>query len=207
MQFLSFFMIPDNLPIQSFETQTAWEAWLAKHHATNEDGLWLRMFKKATKIPSIDYAQALEEALCYGWIDGQKRSYDEDSWLQRFTPRRKKSGWSKINIAHIERLTKAGKMQPAGIAQVEAAKADGRWEKAYHSASTMEMPEDFLRELKKNKAAYAFYQTLNKANLYAIFYRLTTAKKPETVEKRKKDILAMLERGESFHLMQKRPKS
>lgn len=186
-----------------FKTQKEWGKWLAKHHATCDEGIWLRMYKKATKIQSIDYAQALEEALCYGWIDGQKKSFDAESWIQKFTPRRKRSVWSKVNIGHIERLTKAGKMHPAGIVQVEAAKADGRWDAAYHSASTMEIPEDFLQELKKDTKAYAFYQTLNKANLYAIFYRLTTAKKPETVEKRKKDILAMLARGEAIHLMKK----
>ena len=190
---------------RTFETQKDWEAWLSKNHASCEEGIWLRMYKKDTKIPSINYAQALEEALCYGWIDGQKKSYDAQSWLQRFTPRRKKSGWSQINIGHIERLTKDGRMQPAGIVQVEAAKADGRWEKAYAPASTMVVPEDFLLELKKHKKAYIFYQTLNKANLYAIFYRLTTAKKPETVARRKTDIIAMLERGEAIHIMKKTP--
>lgn len=189
--------------VVSFKTQKDWAKWLAKHHDTCEEGVWLRMYKKATKIPSVDYPQALEEALCYGWIDGQKKSYDAESWIQKFTPRRKRSPWSKINIGHVERLTKEGRMQPTGVAQVEAAKADGRWEQAYSSASTMEMPEDFLRELKKDKKAYAFFQKLNKANLYAIFYRLTTAKKPETVEKRKKDILAMLARGEAIHVMKK----
>lgn len=193
-------MAAADLPIIAFETPALWQKWLEKHHA-DVDGIWLRMYKKGTKIPSIDYAQALEGALCYGWIDGQKKSYDEKSWLQRFTPRRKKSAWSKINIGHIERLTKEGKMHPAGMAQVEAAKADGRWEKAYHSASTMEMPADFLKELKKDTKAYAFYQTLNKANLYAIFYRLTTAKKPETRAKRMTMLLEMLAEEKSIHLM------
>lgn len=188
----------------SFENQAEWEDWLAKNHADCEGGIWLRMYKKGTDIPSINYAQALEEALCYGWIDGQKKSYDEQSWLQRFTPRRKRSGWSQVNIGHIERLTKAGKMRPAGIEQVEAAKADGRWEMAYHSASTMEMPEDFLKALKKNKKAKAFYETLNKANLYAIFYRLTTPKKQETKDAWREKIIGMLERGEAIHLMQKK---
>ncbi|MDE2590246.1 MAG: YdeI/OmpD-associated family protein, partial [Patescibacteria group bacterium] len=158
-----------------------------------------RIFKKDTGIKSIDYAQALDVALCYGWIDGQKKTHDEKSWLQKFTPRRSKSMWSKRNVEHVARLIKLGKMKPAGLKEVETAKRDGRWEKAYTSPSTMIMPRDFMEELSKNKKAKAFFKTLNKANTYAIGWRLETAKKPETREKRMKSILEMLTKGKKFH--------
>jgi uncharacterized protein YdeI (YjbR/CyaY-like superfamily) len=141
----------------------------------------------------------LDQALCYGWIDGQKKAYDEYSWLQKFTPRRAQSGWSKINTEHAERLIKNGQMQQAGLEAVEAAKADGRWQTAYDSPRNASVPEDFLKALAKNKKAKAFFETLNKANIYSIVYRLQTAKKPETREKRMQLILAMMDRGEKFH--------
>lgn len=187
-----------DLPIVHFATPEEWAQWLAKHHE-DAKGLWVRMYKKDTGKASINYAQALDEALCYGWIDGQKQSYDTESWLQRFTPRRPKSPWSKINREHIARLLKEKRMKPAGMKQVEAAKADGRWDRAYDAASTSTIPEDFLQELSKNKKAYAFFETLNKANLYAISYRLQTAKKPETREKRMKAILDMMKQGKKLH--------
>ena len=186
-----------DLPILSFENQQTWEQWLSHNYST--PGIWLRFYKKASKIETITYAQALEIALCYGWIDGQAKKYDEDSYLQRFTPRRKKSVWSKINTKHVERLIKEKRMKPSGLKAVDEAKEDGRWDQAYDSPSTMTLPEDFLKELLCNKKAYEFYQTLSKANTFAIAYRLQTAKKPETVEKRKKQILEMLEKGEKFH--------
>ncbi len=186
-----------DLPIVSFENQKQWEKWLAQHYSST--GIWLRFYKKASKIATITYTEALEEALCYGWIDGQAKKFDEVSYLQRFTPRRKKSIWSKINTQHVERLIKEVRMKEPGLKAVEEAKADGRWEKAYDSPSTMTIPADFLKELMKNKEAYEFYQTLTKANTFAIAYRLQTAKKPETFEKRKKQILAMLQKGEKFH--------
>lgn len=172
--------------------------WLAANHRRS-DGIWLRIFKKDSGEPTITYAEALDEALCFGWIDGQKQRHDEVSWRQRFTPRRPKSGWSKINTQHAERLIQAGRMKPSGQAQIEAAKKDGRWTAAYDSPSKATIPEDFLAALRKNKKATAFFESLNKANLYAIAYRLQTAKKPETKQRRMEMILAMLARGEAFH--------
>lgn len=189
---------PNELPELTFKTQQQWEEWL-KHHHTQTDGVWLIIYKKNTNIPSINYAQALEEALCYGWIDGLKRSKDEVSFLQKFTPRRAKSIWSEINTKHIERLTAAGKMKPAGIAQVEAAKADGRWENAYAAGNKATIPEDFMTALNKNKKAKAFFETLNKNNLFAIYFRLQSAKKPETRAKRIATFVDMLARHEKFH--------
>ena len=187
-----------NIPIMEYKTPKLWKAWLAKNF-TRTDGIWLRIFKKDSGKLSINYAQALDEALCYGWIDGQKQSYDKLSWLQKFTPRRPKSVWSKINTGHIKRLIKQGKIQPAGLKQVELAKADGRWGNAYHSFRTAQMPKEFLQLLKKNKKAYEFFKTLNKTNTYAIFYRLQSAKKPETRKRRLEQILAMMAKGQKFY--------
>ncbi len=181
-----------------FKTSEDFRHWLEKHH-TEPDGIWLRIFKKDSREKSLTYAEALDQALCYGWIDGQKKAHDELSWLQRFTPRRAKSVWSKINTQHVDRLIKTGAMTAAGMQAVEAAKADGRWQAAYASSKNATPPEDFLKELSKNKQAEAFFLTLNKANVYAIVYRLATAKKPETREKRMKTILAMMEQGKVFH--------
>jgi uncharacterized protein YdeI (YjbR/CyaY-like superfamily) len=187
-----------DLPIFSFKSPKDWASWLAKNHAKSS-GVWLRLFKKDAGVASVTYAEALDEALCYGWIDGQLDKYDEKSWLRKFTPRRSKSVWSKRNIEHVNRLLEAGKMQPAGLKEVEAAKADGRWGRAYDSPSAMQVPEDFLRELSKDKKARAFFATFNKANTYAIAWRLQTAKKPETRAKRMQAILEMLKRGEKLH--------
>lgn len=181
-----------------FKSSVAFRYWLEKNHV-NSEGIWLRIFKKDSHENSVTYAEALDQALCYGWIDGQKKTFDKLSWLQKFTPRRPKSGWSKINTQHVERLIKAGEMTNAGMGAVEAAKADGRWETAYASSRDVIPPEDFLKELSKNKKAQAFFNTLNKANVYSIVYRLETAKKPETREKRMKMILAMMEQGKTFH--------
>jgi uncharacterized protein YdeI (YjbR/CyaY-like superfamily) len=181
-----------------FETAADFRHWLEKNH-TKSDGIWLRILKKDPHEKSLTYAESLDQALCYGWIDGQKKPFDELSWLQKFTPRRPKSGWSKINTQHVERLIKAGTMTPAGMKAVEAAKADGRWETAYASFSSASPPADFLKELRKNKKAEAFFKTLNKTNIYSIVYRLETAKKPETREKRMNAILSMLEEGKAFH--------
>jgi uncharacterized protein YdeI (YjbR/CyaY-like superfamily) len=147
----------------------------------------------------LNYAEALDEALCYGWIDGLKQKHDERSWRQRFTPRRPKSGCSKINTGHAERLIAAGRMKAAGQTQIDAAKKDGRWEAAYDSQGKATFPEDFLAKLSKNKKAQAFFESLSSSNRYAIAYRLQTAKRPETKEKRMKMILEMLSRGEKFH--------
>ncbi|UII20507.1 YdeI/OmpD-associated family protein [Fulvivirga ligni] len=185
------------LPVMPFTDSDAFEVWLAEQHNLST-GIWMRLYKIKSGITSINYAQALDVALCYGWIDGQKKSYDDDSWLQRFTPRRPKSIWSKRNREHIARLTESGRMKPKGLAEVEAAKADGRWEQAYDSASNMVVPEDFLAELAKDKKAEAFFQTLNKANVYAIAWRLQTAKKAETRARRMNVILEKMKKGEKL---------
>jgi uncharacterized protein YdeI (YjbR/CyaY-like superfamily) len=182
----------------TFKSSFEFRGWLEKNHA-GSDGIWLRIFKKDSGKQSITYSEALEQSLCFGWIDGQKKPFDERSWIQKFTPRRPKSGWSKINTQHVERLVKMGQMTRAGLAAVEAAKADGRWQAAYDSPRNAGPPDDFLQALGKDKKAKAFFETLNKANVYAIVYRLQTAKKPETRERRSKMILEMLARGEKFH--------
>ncbi|HSZ72905.1 MAG TPA: YdeI/OmpD-associated family protein [Cytophagaceae bacterium] len=187
-----------NTPVIAFQSAKEWRTWLSKN-AQVSNGIWLKIFKKDSNEKTVTYAEALEESLCYGWIDGQKKSFDEHSWLQKFCPRGPKSIWSKVNVAHIERLTKTGKMTPQGLKAVELAKADGRWEQAYDSPSKMTVPDDFIQELQKHKKAFAFYQTLNKANLYAIAFRLQTAKKMETRQKRMDLIIGMLKKGEKFH--------
>ncbi|MHB8483467.1 MAG: YdeI/OmpD-associated family protein [Nitrospiria bacterium] len=159
----------------------------------------LRIFKKGSGQKTISYDEALDEALCFGWIDGQKQAHDDRSWIQKFSPRRAKSIWSKRNKEHIVRLVKERRMKPAGLKEVEAAKKDGRWDSAYDSPKNMKIPDDFLKELKRDKKAYAFFQTLNKANTYAIAWRLQTAKKPETRKKRMSEILAMMTQGKKFH--------
>jgi len=184
--------------ILAFDSPRTWEAWLAKHHAASS-GIWLRIYKKASGKASVTYTEALDAALCYGWIDSQKRPKDALSWLQRFGPRRAKSGWSRINTLNAERLIKAGRMKPAGLKEVVAAKEDGRWQRAYDSPGAAVIPADFLKELSKNRKAQSFFEGLNKANTYAIAYRLQTAKRPETRQKRMLFILAMLARGEKFH--------
>jgi uncharacterized protein YdeI (YjbR/CyaY-like superfamily) len=184
--------------VAAFSSAKELKQWLAKNHAKS-NGIWVRLFKKNSGVPSVSYDDALDEALCYGWIDGQLKKYDEESWLRKFTPRRPKSIWSKRNCEHAVRLMKAGKMQETGLQQVEAAKKDGRWKAAYDSPKNAAPPEDFLKELAKNKKAQAFFESLNRANVYAIVWRLQTAKKPETRQKRLKKILAMLANGRKFH--------
>jgi uncharacterized protein YdeI (YjbR/CyaY-like superfamily) len=183
---------------RSFRSSKEFRAWLAKEHA-RAPGLLLRIYKKGSGVPSVTYAEALDQALCFGWIDGQKLPFDADSWVQKFTPRRAKSGWSKINVAHADRLIREGQMKAAGLKEVEAAKADGRWAAAYDSFATATVPPEFVKELARNARAKQFYATLNKTNLYAIAYRLQTAKRPETKMKRMKLIIDMLARGEKFH--------
>jgi uncharacterized protein YdeI (YjbR/CyaY-like superfamily) len=188
----------DSSPILEFKSPKAWEQWLAKHHDTST-GVFLQIAKKDSGKKTVNYAEALDVALCYGWIDGIKKGYDDKYFIQRFSPRKPKSIWSKINIGHIERLTKEGKMKAPGLKAVETAKANGSWENAYDSPSKMKVPSDFLTALEKNKKAKAFFETLNKTNLFSIAFRLHSAKKPETREKRMKEILAMLAKGEKFH--------
>jgi uncharacterized protein YdeI (YjbR/CyaY-like superfamily) len=182
----------------SFRSASAFRKWLTANHRKS-GGIWLRIFKKDSEKSTVTYSEALDEALCFGWIDARKERYDDSSWLQRFTPRRPKSGWSKINTQHAERLIRAKRMHSAGQAHVDAAKKDGRWAAAYDSPSKATLPEDFLAALGERKRARAFFESLNRANRYAIAYRLQTAKKPETRQRRMEIILAMLARGEAFH--------
>jgi uncharacterized protein YdeI (YjbR/CyaY-like superfamily) len=190
--------VKPDLPVLTFTSSKDFTSWLAKHHKVSS-GVWMRIFKIESGVPTITYAQALDVALCYGWIDGQKKAYDAESWLQKFTPRRRKSIWSKRNREHVERLVKLGIMEPAGVEEVEAAKADGRWDQAYESPGKMTIPKDFLNKLAKNKKAEAFFKTLNRTNIYSIVWRLQTAKKPETRDRRMIAILKMLKEGKKFH--------
>jgi uncharacterized protein YdeI (YjbR/CyaY-like superfamily) len=176
-----------------------WEDWLLKHHDRTPEGVWLRIFKKTSSRNSPTHSEAVDVALCFGWIDGQAKSYDDESKVQRFTPRRPRSVWSRLNTQRVERLTRAGRMRPAGLAEVDRAKRDGRWERAYEPPSTATVPDDFLTELAKNKAAQAYFRTLNKRNTYPIAYRLQSAKTPETRAKRVKAIIEMFQRGEKFY--------
>lgn len=184
--------------IHFFETAAKFEAWMKKNHATSKE-VWLQIYKKDSGVKTISRTDALDIALCYGWIDARANKYDVASYLQRFTPRRPKSIWSKINIQHVTRLIEAGRMKASGLKAIEAAKADGRWAAAYDSPANSEIPPDFLKALKKDKTAYQFFKTLNKTNTFAITWRLQTAKKPETREKRMQVILAMLAKGQKFH--------
>lgn len=186
-----------NTSIKAFPTQQKWREWLDKNHAAS-NGLWVRIFKKASGKKTVTHQQALDEALCFGWIDGQRNKHDEVSFLQKFTPRRPRSLWSKRNRENVERLIKEKRMMPAGFSEIEKARKDGRWDNAYDSPKNMEVPADFLKELKKNKEAYEFFKTLNKTNKFAIAFRLHTAKRPETRERRMKQFLELMERGEKL---------
>jgi uncharacterized protein YdeI (YjbR/CyaY-like superfamily) len=187
-----------DLPVLLFNTQENWRAWLEDNHSQPQ-GVWLKHAKKSSGKESVSYQEALEEALCYGWIDSQKQAYDDDYYLQKFTPRGPRSVWSKINVAKVETLIKTGKMQPAGLAAINLAKQDGRWDAAYDSASANKIPEDFLAELDKNPKAKEFFGTLNKANVYAFSWRIQTAKKPETRYARIEKFIQMLNRREKLH--------
>ena len=187
-----------DLPIQSFASKTKWAEWLAKQHDKSA-GVWLKLAKKDSGIPSVTYDEALDVALCYGWIDGQKKGFDDKYWLQKFTLRGPKSIWSKINTEKAERLIAAGEMKPAGLKAIEAARQDGRWDAAYSSQRNMSVPEDFQAALDKNKKAKIFFTTLNSANRYAILFRIQTANKAETRAKRIQQFIQMLERGEKLH--------
>lgn len=184
--------------VESFRSAEAFRAWMEREHERCP-GVWVRFFKKVSAKETVRYAEALDVALCFGWIDGQVKPLDAESYLQKFTPRRARSTWSKRNVTHVERLIRDGLMRPAGLAAVEAAKKDGRWEAAYDSPRNMQVPADFLARLRKEKKAYAFFESLTRANVYAIAYRLQTAKKAETRERRMVAILEMMRRGEKFH--------
>lgn len=181
-----------------FKDQAAWAKWLAKNHAESS-GLWLCLAKKDSGLKSVSYAEALEIALCYGWIDGQKLPKDDRTWLQRFVPRSEKSIWSKINREKALALVQSGKMHPAGHAAVERAKANGRWDAAYDSPSRSAVPEDLAAALAASPRANEFFQTLNAANRYAILFRVQTVKKVETRARKIQQFTAMLERGEKLH--------
>lgn len=187
----------DGLPTHLFAGPAELEAWLEENR--DSDGVWLKIAKKGAPEPSVTYAEALELALCFGWIDSQKRGLDETHFLQRFTPRRPRGRWSKINREKAEALIAAGRMRPAGLAQVETAKGDGRWEAAYEGQRSAKVPPDLQRALDANPAAATFFASLDGANRYAIIYRLEEAKKPETRERRLRKFVAMLERGERVH--------
>jgi uncharacterized protein YdeI (YjbR/CyaY-like superfamily) len=187
-----------NLPVHLFKDKKLWIAWLDKNHLTSS-GLWLRIAKKVGNVKSVSYAEALEVALCYGWIDGQKKTFDETTWLQKFTPRGPRSIWSTINREKAKELIKKGLMKPAGLKAIERAKENGRWEAAYDSQSKITLPDDLQTELDKNVKAKAFFATLNSVNRYAILFRLHTAKKPETREKRLRQFMDMLEKNEKLH--------
>ncbi|HKN67034.1 MAG TPA: YdeI/OmpD-associated family protein [Gemmatimonadaceae bacterium] len=185
-------------PIRLFPDRAAFRKWLSGHHAS-EPGLWLRIAKAASPLKSVTYAEALDVALCFGWIDGQKKSYDADSFLQKFTPRRKRSAWSKRNREHVARLIAAGEMHAAGLAAVDAAKADGRWDRAYDSPGTAAVPDDLKAALDQHPDAKAFFETLKGANRYAILYRVQAAVKAETRARRIAEFVAMLQRKETLH--------
>jgi uncharacterized protein YdeI (YjbR/CyaY-like superfamily) len=188
----------DDLPILLFATPPDLEAWLEDNHASC-DGIWLKIAKKNAPVPSVTYAEALELALCFGWIDSQKRGHDERHFLQRFTPRRPRGRWSRINREKAEALIAAERIRPTGLAEVEAAKADGRWEAAYEGQRTAAVPDDLRSALDASPAAAEFFAGLDGANRYAVIYRLNDAKKPETRQRRLRKFIAMLERGEKIH--------
>lgn len=187
-----------DLPVLLFATQNDWHAWLKNNHSQPQ-GVWLKHAKKSSGKTSVSYQEALEAALCYGWIDSQKQAYDSDYYLQKFTPRGPKSIWSKINVTKAESLIALGKIQPSGLAAINAAKQDGRWDAAYDSPSASKVPEDLQAALDKNPKAKQFFETLNKTNTYAFCWRVQTAKKPETRAARIEKFIAMLNRGEKLH--------
>lgn len=188
----------DDVPIMAFDTQHDWEAWLGEHHADGS-GVWLKIAKKEAGIPSITYAEAVESALCYGWIDGQKAALDGGYWLQKFTPRRPKSIWSRVNRDKATMLIAEGRMHPAGLRHVDLAKRDGRWESAYHSQRTMTIPDDFQGALDAHPSARDFFGTLDSANRYAILFRIAQAKRSETRAARIERFIEMLAKGEKIH--------
>ena len=196
---------PDPAPTL-FKSAKAFESWLKKNHAKS-DGLWLQIAKKGADEPSVTYPEAVEIALCWGWIDGQKKGLDDQHFLQRFTPRRARSIWSKINVAKVAALVEAGRMQPAGQAQIDAAKADGRWEQAYDGARTSSVPDDLVAALDASPKAKAFFATVNASNRYAVLWRVQTAVKPETRAKRIAQLVDMLARGEVVHIFKPKPKA
>ena len=190
--------IHKDTPVFLFKNSAEWEEWLLHNH-DKFPAVWIKFAKKNSGAVSITYDEALEVALCFGWIDGLINKYDETFYVTRFTPRKAKSVWSKRNVELVEQLISGGKMRSSGLQTIEEAKANGSWHAAYDSSKDMHMPEDFLKELTKDKKALEFYNSLNRANTYAIAWRLQTAKRPETRQKRMEALLTMLKKGEKFH--------
>lgn len=189
--------LPDDLPVKQFRSAAVFDKWLSQHEA--DAGAWLKIAKKGTGVATVSIEQAIDVALCHGWIDGLRRGLDEVFFLQRFTPRKPRSLWSKINVAKVERLVAEGRMQAAGLREVEAAKADGRWQAAYDGSASMEVPAELAAALAKDRKARAFFETLDRTNRYAFCWRVHTAVKPETRSARVEKFVAMLARGEKIH--------
>lgn len=189
---------PEN-PMMLFESAHDWETWLKKNHSTSSNGVRLQISKKGSGIRTVTYAEAVDVALCYGWIDGLKQAHDDTFFLQTFTPRRAKSVWSKINTEKVTRLIAEGRMQPAGLKEIEAAKQDGRWDAAYESQRNLQVPEDFQAALDRNPKAKAFFATLNSSNRYSLCFRIQTAKKPETRRARIEKFIGILNNQEKLH--------
>jgi uncharacterized protein YdeI (YjbR/CyaY-like superfamily) len=187
----------DDLPVLSFETPGSWRLWLAGEH-DRSPGVWLKIAKKSAPEPTVNYAEALDVALCFGWIDGQKGALDEHYWLQRFTHRKPGSRWSKINTQKVQALTEAGLMHPAGLQEVELARADGRWDAAYAGRRTIEVPDDLRQALAANDAAREFFDTVNSLNRFAILYRITSVKRPETRARKIAEYVQMLAEGRTL---------
>jgi uncharacterized protein YdeI (YjbR/CyaY-like superfamily) len=187
-----------SLPVLAFPTAQDWHEWLSEHGATSA-GVWLKTAKKAAAEPTVSYADALEVALCFGWIDGQKGPLDEQYWLQRFTPRKPASKWSQINTQKAEALITAGRMQPGGLREVELAKADGRWDRAYAGQRVAAVPEDLRQALDANPAASAFFETISGVNRYAILYRIQAVKRPETRSRKIAQYVQMLAEHKTLH--------
>ena len=191
-------MPKESLPIIHFESQEDWEAWLQENYETS-GGIWIKLAKKDSGIESVSRQEALDIAICYGWIDGQTASVDDNFWMQRFTRRRPKSKWSKINCQKATELIAQGKMKARGLEEVESAKQDGRWDKAYDSQRTMTVPDDLQKKLDENLRASEFFANLDSKNRYAILYRIHDAKKPETRARRIEKFVAMLNEGKKIH--------
>lgn len=185
--------------ILPFASAAEWEAWLGEHHASTPDGVWLKYAKKASGLATVTYAEAVEVALCYGWIDGQAAPVDETWWLQRFTPRRARSRWSKINRERALRMIEQGRMHPAGLREIESAQADGRWERAYAGPAAAKVPDDLQAAFDANPAAAEFFATLDSQNRFAVLYRIQEAKRPQTRANRIAKFAGMLARGEKLH--------
>ncbi|MFC9314329.1 YdeI family protein [Streptomyces nigra] len=190
--------VAQDLETVAFESAEAFQAWLGENHAVSP-GIWLKLRKKAPGVVALDYAQALDVALCYGWIDGQKAALDDEWWLQRFGPRTARSRWSKINRDKVAALIEQGRMRPPGQAEIDRAKADGRWDAAYDSPRTATVPDDLAAALAAEPAAAEFFETLNRTNRFAITYRVQDAKRPETRARRIEKYVTMLAKGEKPH--------